>query len=141
MLVWLAKFIMHDSKVFLSWGRSLMAFHSFRSLLITSFHAFLRLSSWEITTILKGSACATDQKLFFNLSRRLNQFSLLSCKYSLMLFTLKQLLRSLEKKLILKLNIIYLTILAPFLPSLIFFSPWTGQGSLPYNRTLCTHAE
>ena len=120
MLAWVGRFLMKDFQAFLFVARSLLAFLSFRSLVITSFHVFLGrplgklLLIWKVLHLL-------DQTLFSILSRWPNHYSLLSCKHSLMVFNFSLVLSFSTE------------IIGSFLYSLITSSSLTGQNSLPYS--------
>ena len=120
---------------------SLLTFLSFRLLLITSFHVFLGRPLGKLSLTLKVLHLL-GQALSFTLSRWVNHCRLLSCKHSSKLFTFCLVLRSVAEIIYSGLMLdIHLTILASFLSSLITSSSLTGQISLPYSITLCTHAE
>ena len=117
----------------------LLTFLSFRLLLITSFHVFLGRPLGKLSLKVLH---LLGQALSFTLSRWVNHCRLLSCKHSSKLFNFYLVLRSAAEITYSGLMLdIHLTILASFLSSLITSSSLTGQISLPYCITLCTHAE
>ena len=118
-----------------------LTFLSFKWLLITAFHVFLGHSLGKLTLTLKVLHLL-DQELSSILSRWSHHCSLPPCKHSLMLFNFSLILIFSEEILSSGLTLqVHLTIHTSFLSSLITFSSLTGQVSLPYSITLCTHAE
>ena len=122
--------VLSDFQTFLLLAKSLLTLLSFISHLITTFHVFLGCHLRKLPLTLKV-LYLRDQAFSSILSSRPNHCSLLSCKHCFMLFNFSLVLTLL----------IYLTILASFLSSLITCSSLTGQDWLPYSITLNTHAE
>ena len=104
----------------------LLTFVSFRSFLITSFHVFLGHPLGKLALALK-ILHLLDQLLSSILSRLSNHCIVLSCKHSLMLFNFSLVLSSSAEILSSDLTLHnHLTILAPFLSSMLTFSSLTG---------------
>ena len=97
--------------------------------------------NWPWILVLKSSD-SPDKALYSILSIWPNHCSLLSCKHSLTLFNFSLVISSCTELLSSGLTLyIHLTILAPFLSSLITSSSLTGQVPLPYSITLHTHVD